>query len=79
MVVGDEAGRPEVLLIPGGKEEGVGKRAREEEQAQRNANGRAGLDMQRKKYLRPRTVEHCVKAEARLSEKRGMTRGGREG
>lgn len=39
--------------------------ARKEEQAQRNANGRAGLDMQRKKYLRrARTVEYCVKAEA---------------
>lgn len=41
------------------------KEARKEEQAQRNANGRAGLDMQRKKYLcRARTVEYCVKAEA---------------
>jgi len=37
--------RPEVLLILG-EESG-----REEEQAQRNANGHVGLDMQRKKYL----------------------------
>jgi len=57
-----------VLLIPGrgrGSKAGAGNRGgREEEQAQRNANGRDGLDMQRKKYLRrARTVEHRVKAE----------------
>lgn len=70
-----EAGCPEVLLIlgegrkerrQGRKREGKARQeARKEEQAQRNANGRAGFDMQRKKYLRrARTVEYCVKAEA---------------
>lgn len=44
------------------------KRGKKKEQSQRNANGRAGLDMQGKKYLRrARTVEHYVKAEAGLS------------
>lgn len=64
-----EAGMcPEVPLIPeeGGRARKAGAGCRmEEEQAQRNANGRAELDMQRKKYLRrAHRGKYCVKAEA---------------
>jgi hypothetical protein len=51
----DEERRGEPGGGPSYPERGSGRTSagsRKEEQAQRNANGRVGLDMQRKKYLR---------------------------
>ena len=56
--------RPEGTPYPGGGNQQ--DESREEEPAQRNANGHVGLDMQRKKYLcRAHRGQYCVKAEAK--------------
>lgn len=74
-----QEGRPKGSFLSQGGGRGSGRVAAKggrENLAQRNANGRVGLDMQRKKYLRrARTVEYCVKAGAEPPRKRNRGNG----